>query len=126
MNSPHQYKYWYHHLQVKFTHVKHLHPNDQQWIELESLFETIVKGPLKRFPRIWLLYTEFLTTQKYITKTRRAFDRALQNTSPTQHFRIWPPYLDFANNLTCLKTRNSIVFRHLIVFYQIFIFSFTL
>ena len=46
-------------------------------------------------PRIWLKYLEFLTQQRLVTRTRRAFDRALMALPVTQHTRIWVLYLRF-------------------------------
>jgi len=49
-------------------------------------------------PRIWTDYLSFLTTQQsLITRTRRAFDRALISLPITQHDRIWVLYLTFIN-----------------------------
>lgn len=44
-------------------------------------------------PRIWIDYIEFLFDQGFVTRTRRACDRALRSLPVTQHNRIWPIYL---------------------------------
>jgi pre-mRNA-splicing factor SYF1 len=46
-------------------------------------------------PRIWEDYCQFLADQKYVTRTREAFDRALRALPVTQHERIWKAYLAF-------------------------------
>jgi pre-mRNA-splicing factor SYF1 len=44
---------------------------------------------MKAMPRMWLDYAKFLGKQKKISKTRKIFDRALQNLPVTQHHLIW-------------------------------------
>ena len=51
-------------------------------------------------PRIWLTYLDFLVDQRWVTKTRRAFDRALCALPITQHDRIWQIYLVSVNVLS--------------------------
>ncbi|PWA64196.1 tetratricopeptide repeat (TPR)-like superfamily protein [Artemisia annua] len=48
-------------------------------------------------PRIWIMYLTSLTEQKIVTRTRRAFDRALCALPVTQHDRIWKLYLVFVS-----------------------------
>ncbi len=48
---------------------------------------------MHKMPRIWLEYLEFLTEQQRLTRTRRAFDRALISLPITQHDRIWVLYM---------------------------------
>jgi len=50
-----------------------------------------------KMPRIWLEYLEFLVSQGFITRTRRAFDRALMALPVTQHDRGWVLYLKFVS-----------------------------
>ena len=52
---------------------------------------------MHKMPRIWLDYCQFLIDQKFITRTRHAFDRALRALPITQHSRVWPKYLAFVN-----------------------------
>jgi len=57
-------------------------------------------------PRIWIDYLEHLTASPKITKTRRAFDKALRALPITQHIRIWGLYLAWAKKIggeTALK-----------------------
>lgn len=50
---------------------------------------------MHKMPRIWTEYLEFMVDQKYVTRTRRAFDKALMALPVTQHDRIWVIYLKF-------------------------------
>jgi pre-mRNA-splicing factor SYF1 len=50
---------------------------------------------MHKMPRIWVEYLEFLTQQRFVTRTRRAFDRALMSLPVTQHSRVWVLYLRF-------------------------------
>jgi pre-mRNA-splicing factor SYF1 len=47
-------------------------------------------------PRIWEDYCQFLADQKFVTRTRETFDRALRALPVTQHERIWRAYIAFA------------------------------
>lgn len=49
-------------------------------------------------PRIWMDYCAFLMDQGRITLTRRTLDRALRALPITQHDRIWPLLLKFADS----------------------------
>lgn len=50
---------------------------------------------MHKMPRIWIDYLKYITAQRYVTKTRRAFDLALLSLPVTQHHRIWPLYISF-------------------------------
>lgn len=54
---------------------------------------------LSRMPRLWIMYLEFLSSQPYVTKTRRCFDRALQSLPITQHSRIWNIYIPWVDRI---------------------------
>ena len=64
-------------------------------------------------PRIWIDYLKYLTAQRYITKTRRAFDQALLSLPVTQHFRIWPLYIAFIKSHNIPETTVRVYRRHL-------------
>ncbi|KAJ1911923.1 pre-mRNA-splicing factor syf1 [Mycoemilia scoparia] len=55
---------------------------------------------LHKMPRIWLDYLEFRLLQPQVTQNRRTFDRALRALPVTQHDRIWPLYLKFAQKIS--------------------------
>ena len=63
---------------------------------LNNTFERALISMYK-MPGIWIEYLEFLVSQGFITRTRRAFDRALMALPVTQHDRIWVLYLKFAS-----------------------------
>ena len=63
---------------------------------LNNTFERALISMYK-MPRIWLEYLEFLVSQGFITRTRRAFDRALMALPVTQHDRVWVMYLKFVS-----------------------------
>jgi len=48
---------------------------------------------MHKMPRIWLDHLGHLMEQFLLTRTRRAFDRALCSLPITQHDRIWQLYL---------------------------------
>ena len=48
---------------------------------------------MHKMPRIWLEYAEFMVGQRWLTRTRRLFDRALCALPITQHDRLWQLYL---------------------------------
>ena len=54
---------------------------------------------LTAMPRIWLDYTQFLSDQRFVTRTRETFDRALRALPVPQHERIWQAYLGFVNSV---------------------------
>ena len=64
-------------------------------------------------PRIWIDYLQFLTAQRLVTQTRRAFDSALLALPITQHHRIWPLYIDFVKGHTLPETAVRVFRRHL-------------
>jgi len=65
--------------------------------EVEALNNTYNRAlvTMHKMPRIWIEFLEFLIAQHLITRTRRAFDRALMSLPVTQHDRIWVLYLRF-------------------------------
>ncbi|KAJ1765993.1 pre-mRNA-splicing factor syf1 [Coemansia sp. RSA 1813] len=54
---------------------------------------------LNKMPRIWLDYLSFITKQPDVTVIRRVFDRALRALPVTQHLKVWPKYLRFAQSV---------------------------
>ncbi|XP_058749786.1 uncharacterized protein LOC131622761 [Vicia villosa] len=50
---------------------------------------------MHKMPRIWIMYLQTLTHQKFISRTRKVFDLALRALPVTQHDRIWDHYLFF-------------------------------
>ncbi|KAK2962454.1 putative Pre-mRNA-splicing factor SYF1 [Blattamonas nauphoetae] len=52
---------------------------------------------LNKMPRLWIEFSSYLMSFKFVTLTRRAFDLALRALPITQHHHIWRYYLEFAN-----------------------------
>ena len=52
-----------------------------------------------QMPRIWVEFCSLLVDQRFVTRARRAFDRAICALPITQHDRIWQLYL-----VRCLST----------------------
>ena len=70
---------------------------------------------MQRMPRIWLLYTEFLISQKLVSKTREVFDRALVALPVTQHPLIWDSYVEWILEVPCLRTAKFVINRYLTI-----------
>ncbi|BBN08894.1 pre-mRNA-splicing factor SYF1 [Marchantia polymorpha subsp. ruderalis] len=91
---PGSYKLWHRYLREKMEGVRGL-PLTHSWYEnLNNTFERALVT-MHKMPRIWILYLQLLMDQKFLTRTRRTFDRALCSLPVTQHDRIWELYLKF-------------------------------
>lgn len=75
--------------------TENLPPQHHRFEEVNEIFERSLVF-MHRMPSIWKNYTDFLTKQCLLTRTRRTFDRALQALPVTQHHLIWPGYIEFA------------------------------
>lgn len=64
-------------------------------------------------PRIWIEYCQCLIEQQLITRTRKAFDRALRSLPATQHDRIWPIYIGFVRAHDIHETTIRVYRRYL-------------
>ncbi|PPR89062.1 hypothetical protein GOBAR_AA31617 [Gossypium barbadense] len=93
---PGSYKLWHAYLRERLEIVRNLPVTHPQYETLNNTFERALVT-MHKMPRIWIMYLSTLTEQKLITKTRRAFDRALCALPVTQHDRIWEPYLVFVS-----------------------------
>lgn len=93
---PGSYKLWYAYLKERKMKLKSVPLDSPLVTALNNTFERALITMYK-MPRIWLEYLEFLTEQRFVTRTRRAFDRSLMALPVTQHDRIWVLYLKFAS-----------------------------
>ncbi|KDO75763.1 hypothetical protein CISIN_1g002477mg [Citrus sinensis] len=91
---PGSYKLWHAYLIERLSIVKNLPITHPEYETLNNTFERALVT-MHKMPRIWIMYLETLTSQKFITKARRTFDRALCALPVTQHDRIWEIYLRF-------------------------------
>lgn len=91
------YKLWKAYLDIRVANLKRINSSKylQEFEKVNDCFERSLVL-LTKMPRIWTDYLEFLLRQSSVTKTRLAFDRALQSLPPSQHHRLWPLYLKFA------------------------------
>ncbi|GMH40581.1 hypothetical protein BSKO_08485 [Bryopsis sp. KO-2023] len=94
---PGSYKFWHAYLGERLMAVRGLCITHPAVEALNNTFERALVT-MHKMPRIWLEYLEFLVGQKFVTKARRAFDRALAALPVTQHDRIWQLYLDFVRS----------------------------
>nr|XP_043636004.1 pre-mRNA-splicing factor SYF1-like [Erigeron canadensis] len=92
---PGSYKLWHAYIRERVELVRNLPVSDSRYQALNNTFERALVTMHKK-PRIWIMYLASLTEQKLVTRTRRAFDRALRAFPVTQHDRIWDKYLVFA------------------------------
>lgn len=92
--NPGSYKLWHAYLILRTGQVNDKPINDRLYHDVNKCFEEALVF-MHKMPRIWIEYCAFLDRQYFITKTRRAFDKALESLPITQHSRLWPLYLDF-------------------------------
>lgn len=94
VKNPRSYKLWKAYLTHRVRQLKDKKLDDAMFEEVNFCFERSIVF-MHKMPRIWINYCQLLTKQLLITKTRRTFDRALEALPITQHFRIWPLYIEF-------------------------------
>jgi len=95
---PGSYKLWYNYLRLRRLQTKGRCISDPLFEDANNAHERSLVF-MHKMPRIWLDYVQFLMDQKFISRTRHVFDRALRALPITQHPRIWPKYLAFIDSL---------------------------
>jgi len=108
---PRSYKLWYKYLMERIRECKPLCIADRRVLETNNAFERALTF-MHKYPRIWMMYGEFLTWQRFVTKTRKSFDRALMSLPLTQHDRIWPLYLKFCKAIKVPETAMRVYRRY--------------
>lgn len=100
IHLPRSYKLWKMYLDFRVRHLKKQNPvrAKEEFHKVNALFERALVL-LNKMPVIWEMYLSFLLRQPLVTKTRRAFDRALRALPITQHNRIWKLYKRFAGSV---------------------------
>jgi pre-mRNA-splicing factor SYF1 len=93
---PGSYKLWHSYLRERTELVRDLPIHHEQYADLNNTFERALVT-MHKMPRIWTMYLDVLTHQNLITRSRRAFDRAMCSLPVTQHDRLWEPYLKFVS-----------------------------
>eukprot|EP00983_Pelagomonas_calceolata_P115097 1160158-Pelagomonas_calceolata.AAC.1 len=89
---PGSYKLWYAYLRERRTATRGMRIDHPAVASLNNTYERALVS-MHKMPRIWLDYLELLVEQKFVTKARRTFDRALAALPITQHDRVWVLYL---------------------------------
>lgn len=112
---PGSYKLWYAYLREKMDLVRGLPITHWRYENLNNTFERALVT-MHRMPRIWIMYLQLLTEQKFLTRTRRTFDRALCSLPVTQHDRIWEPYLQFVSQKGVPVETSLRVYRRYLMF----------
>ncbi|KAK9127271.1 hypothetical protein Syun_016068 [Stephania yunnanensis] len=93
---PGSYKLWHAYLRERLEIVRNLPVTHPEYQTLNNTFERALVT-MHKMPRIWVMYLQTLTHQKFITLARKTFDRALCALPVTQHDRIWELYLVFVS-----------------------------
>ncbi|KAK9820644.1 hypothetical protein WJX81_004366 [Elliptochloris bilobata] len=91
---PGSYKLWHAYLKERQAAVRGLPITHPTVDALNNTFERALVS-MHKMPRVWLEYAEFMVGQRWLTRTRRLFDRALCALPITQHDRVWQLYLKF-------------------------------
>jgi len=89
---PGSYKLWHAYLRERLEAARGMPAKRPEVESLNNAFERALVT-MHKMPRIWELYLRFLTDQRLLTRTRRAFDRTLAALPVTQHDRVWVLYL---------------------------------
>lgn len=109
---PGSYKLWMGYLSLSVRGVSSLCLDDPRMEGVNVLFERALVF-MHKMPLVWCAYIDFLASQRLITRTRRACDRALQALPVTQHSHLWPRYLEFAKACGCRDTCVRVFRRYL-------------
>ncbi|VDN29674.1 unnamed protein product [Gongylonema pulchrum] len=109
---PGSYKLWYSYLRFRRKQVADKCPTDPSYVHVNNAYERALVF-MHKMPRIWMEYGEFLIQQRFITRTRRVFDRALRALPVTQHDRIWPLYIKFVTSHEIPETTIRVYRRYL-------------
>ena len=96
-HNPNSYKLWFFYLRERVDDVRGLRCDDVEHERVISCFERAL-ATMHKMPRVWELYLRYLTSLKYVTRTRRACDAALCALPVTQHDRVWAIYLEFVRS----------------------------
>ena len=83
---------WFAYLRERALAVRGLPPQHRMWEGLVNTYERAMVS-MHKMPRMWIDFLQLLVDLRWVTRTRRAFDRALCALPITQHDRIWQMYL---------------------------------
>lgn len=110
---PRSYKLWNLYLSHYLELIQDLNPIEynEYFLRLNNEFEKCLEL-LNKMPMIWVKYLNFLMKQPDVSLIRRKFNQALRNLPVTQHNKIWPLYLIFADEIKG-KIGSQIYLRYL-------------
>ncbi|KAF8820822.1 XPA binding protein 2 family protein [Cardiosporidium cionae] len=111
---PGSYKLWWNYLQDRMKVMDQECITDASFESVNNAFERCIVHH-SRMPRIWLDYCYFLEKQRWITRTRRTYDRALRSLPITQHSLLWEKYLSFIKSAGLLQTSLCVYRRYLML-----------
>lgn len=97
--------------------LANLRIDDRAYDSLINTFDRAL-AHMHKYPRIWIEYLSFMTSQCKITLTRHAFDRALKALPITQHNRIWPLYIKFVKTTGIPETTIRVYRRYVKVSFR--------
>jgi pre-mRNA-splicing factor SYF1 len=106
------YKLWRAYLMERKAQLANLRIDDRAYDSLINTFDRAL-AHMHKYPRIWIEYLSFMTSQLRITETRHAFDRAIKALPITQHARIWPLYIKFVKNAGVPETTIRVYRRYI-------------
>jgi len=108
---PGSYKLWRAYLMERKAQLSNLRIDDCAFDNLINTFDRAL-AHMHKYPRIWIEYLSFMTSQFRLTQTRHAFDRAIKALPITQHNRIWPLYIKFVKNIGVPETAIRVYRRY--------------
>jgi len=108
------YKLWIMYLDMRIELVENLNPIEYklEFVKVNNEFEKALYL-LNKLPMLWVKYLQFLNLQDDVTLIRRKFTEALRVLPVTQHEKIWPLYLNFADEVGGI-TGSKIYLKYLI------------
>ena len=109
---PGSYKLWHQYLIDRTVSCKKRSIDHKSYERTNKVFERALVT-MSKMPRIWIMYCEFLQHQKFITRLRHTFDRALSSLPITQHKRIWEKYIAWIKTVNIPETATRIFRRYL-------------
>ena len=112
-NIPRSYKLWQRYLDERSAECDLLPLSHPRHGETQDAFERALIH-MNKMPVIWRMFLDFATKQKWVTATRRSFDRALCALPVTQHVKfVWPAYLAFAQGCGVPETAMRVWRRYI-------------
>jgi pre-mRNA-splicing factor SYF1 len=95
---PRSYKLWVQYLEERVGDCAGVPVTAPIYADVNALFERALIH-MHKMPVVWRMFLDFLIPQRFITSTRRNFDRALRALPLTQHAKwVWPSYIRFADS----------------------------